>query len=49
MVNPPHGGVLKNLIERDAPISDKLREEADSLPELILSEVRDVTYAAPTV
>ncbi|KAI3613410.1 hypothetical protein CBS9595_004243 [Malassezia furfur] len=38
MVNPPHGGQLKDLLVRDAPIAAKLREEADSLPEIILTE-----------
>lgn len=40
MVNPPHGGVLKDLLARDAPKAAALEEEANSLPELILSEVR---------
>lgn len=39
MVNPPHGGVLKDLLARDAHISAQLREEADTLPEIVLSEV----------
>lgn len=38
MVNSPHGGVLKDLLARDAPIADKLRQEADSLPDIVLSE-----------
>ncbi|KOS15690.1 sulfate adenylyltransferase [Malassezia pachydermatis] len=38
MVNPPHGGVLKDLLARDAHISAQLREEADTLPEIVLSE-----------
>ncbi|WFD44889.1 sulfate adenylyltransferase [Malassezia psittaci] len=38
MVNAPHGGTLKDLLARDAPIADKLREEANSLPEIILTE-----------
>lgn len=53
MVNPPHGGQLKDLLVRDAPIAAKLREEADSLPEIILTEVRRPSHAvltaAPTV
>lgn len=40
MVNPPHGGVLKDLLVRDASIASKLREESETLPEIILSEVR---------
>lgn len=46
MVNPPHGGQLKDLLVRDAPIAAKLREEADSLPEIILTEVRRRPHAA---
>ncbi|CCU99804.1 unnamed protein product [Malassezia sympodialis ATCC 42132] len=38
MVNPPHGGVLKDLLARDAPKAAALDEEANSLPDLILSE-----------
>ncbi|WFD32125.1 sulfate adenylyltransferase [Malassezia sp. CBS 17886] len=38
MVNPPHGGVLKDLLVRDASIADQLRDEAESLPEIILTE-----------
>ncbi|WFD00831.1 sulfate adenylyltransferase [Malassezia yamatoensis] len=38
MVNAPHGGTLKDLLARDAPIADKLREEANSLPEITLTE-----------
>ncbi|TEB38291.1 sulfate adenylyltransferase [Coprinellus micaceus] len=38
MVNSPHGGVLKDLVARDEPISAKLREEAASLPDLVLTE-----------
>lgn len=50
MVNPPHGGVLKDLLARDAPNANQLREEADSLPEIILTEVRRrATHAAPTL
>jgi len=40
MVNPPHGGVLKDLLARDAPMAEKLREEAESLPEIMLNGVR---------
>ncbi|KAK0225899.1 sulfate adenylyltransferase [Armillaria fumosa] len=38
MSNTPHGGVLKDLVARDAPISHQLKEEAESLPELVLTE-----------
>lgn len=39
MANTPHGGVLKDLLVRDAPISEKLRQEADALPDIVLTEV----------
>ncbi|KII92729.1 hypothetical protein PLICRDRAFT_51092 [Plicaturopsis crispa FD-325 SS-3] len=38
MANTPHGGVLKDLILRDEPISLKLREEAIALPDIVLTE-----------
>ncbi|PWN50993.1 sulfate adenylyltransferase [Violaceomyces palustris] len=38
MANAPHGGILKDLIARDAPIAAQLAQEADKLPEIILSE-----------
>ena len=38
MANAPHGGVLKDLLVRDAPIAAQLRQEADTLPELVLTE-----------
>ncbi|KAL9936288.1 hypothetical protein V8E36_005130 [Tilletia maclaganii] len=38
MANAPHGGTLQDLLVRDAPIAAKLREEAESLPEIKLSE-----------
>ncbi|KAI0809149.1 ATP-sulfurylase [Irpex lacteus] len=38
MANPPHGGVLKDLVARDAPISETLKAEAATLPEIILTE-----------
>jgi sulfate adenylyltransferase len=38
MANPPHGGVLKDLLARDAPIHDVLEAEAERLPAVILSE-----------
>lgn len=38
MANTPHGGVLKDLNVRDAPIAAKLAQEAASLPEIVLTE-----------
>lgn len=38
MANPPHGGVLKDLIARDAPRHDELEAEAGTLPAIYLSE-----------
>ncbi|EHY55935.1 Sulfate adenylyltransferase [Exophiala dermatitidis] len=38
MANPPHGGVLKDLLARDAPRHDQLAAEADRLPALTLNE-----------
>ena len=38
MANPPHGGVLKDLIARDAPRHAELSAEADTLPSIVLSE-----------
>lgn len=38
MANVPHGGVLKDLIERDAPKAEELLKEAEKLPSLQLSE-----------
>ena len=38
MANPPHGGVLKDLLARDAPRHSKLAEEAESLPAIVLTE-----------
>lgn len=40
MANAPHGGVLKDLNLRDAPLQAQLRAEAATLPSIILSEVR---------
>lgn len=34
----PHGGVLKDLIARDAPRHEELTAEADTLPALVLNE-----------
>ncbi|KAK9455918.1 hypothetical protein V1511DRAFT_458829 [Dipodascopsis uninucleata] len=38
MANTPHGGVLKDLIARDAPIRAELLATADTLPDLALTE-----------
>lgn len=38
MANSPHGGVLKDLIARDAPRRTQLAEEAAKLPALTLTE-----------
>ncbi|PPJ59816.1 hypothetical protein CBER1_04323 [Cercospora berteroae] len=38
MANPPHGGVLKDLIARDAPRRQQLSEEAEKLPAIVLYE-----------
>lgn len=38
MANPPHGGILKDLLARDAPRHDQLVVEAESLPAITLSE-----------
>lgn len=38
MANAPHGGELKDLHVRDAPIKQQLAQEAESLPHLRLSE-----------
>ncbi|KAI9848542.1 MAG: Sulfate adenylyltransferase [Sclerophora amabilis] len=38
MANPPHGGVLKDLIARDAPKRDQLAAEAEKLPAVVLTE-----------
>ena len=38
MASEPHGGVLKDLIIRDAGIKQKLLEEAKTLPDLHLTE-----------
>ncbi|KAK0451704.1 hypothetical protein EV421DRAFT_1056466 [Armillaria borealis] len=34
----PHGGVLKDLVARDNEISHQLREEAETLPDIVLTE-----------
>ncbi|KAF7591849.1 Sulfate adenylyltransferase [Aspergillus hancockii] len=38
MANSPHGGVLKDLLARDAPRHDQLAAEAETLPSIVLSE-----------
>ncbi|KAI2455116.1 Sulfate adenylyltransferase, partial [Ophidiomyces ophidiicola] len=38
MANPPHGGVLKDLLARDAPRHAELSAEAESLPAVTLTE-----------
>lgn len=38
MANPPHGGVLKDLVARDAPKRSQLEAEAESLPAITLTE-----------
>ncbi len=39
MANAPHGGVLKDLLVRDAPIAAQLAQEANTLPSIVLTEV----------
>ncbi|EXJ71655.1 sulfate adenylyltransferase [Cladophialophora psammophila CBS 110553] len=38
MANPPHGGVLKDLLARDAPRHAELEVEAEKLPAVVLTE-----------
>lgn len=38
MANEPHGGVLKDLLIRDAPRHRELEAEAEMLPAIVLSE-----------
>lgn len=38
MANPPHGGILKDLIARDAPRRKQLYAEAETLPAIVLTE-----------
>lgn len=38
MANEPHGGVLKDLLVRDAPRHDELAAEAGKLPAIVLTE-----------
>ena len=38
MANEPHGGILKDLLARDAPRHHQLLAEAEHLPAVILTE-----------
>lgn len=38
MANPPHGGVLKDLLARDFPRQAELAAEAENLPAIVLTE-----------
>ncbi len=38
MANSPHGGVLKDLLARDAPRQAELVAEAEKLPAIVLTE-----------
>lgn len=38
MANKPHGGILKDLLARDAPRSGELRSLAETLPAIVLTE-----------
>lgn len=38
MANAPHGGVLKDLLARDAPRHEQLAAEAETLPAVVLTE-----------
>ncbi len=38
MANEPHGGVLKDLLARDARKNTELEDEAESLPAIVLTE-----------
>ena len=38
MANPPHGGVLKDLLARDGPKHRDLAIEAEKLPAIVLTE-----------
>lgn len=38
MANSPHGGVLKDLLARDAPRRDELLAESEKLPAIVLTE-----------
>ncbi|KAI0384567.1 putative sulfate adenylyltransferase [Hypomontagnella monticulosa] len=38
MANPPHGGILKDLLARDLPRQAQLAAEAETLPAIVLTE-----------
>ncbi|KAI1181075.1 putative sulfate adenylyltransferase [Nemania sp. FL0916] len=38
MANPPHGGILKDLLARDLPRQAELATEAENLPAIVLTE-----------
>ncbi len=38
MANPPHGGVLKDLLARDSSWHQELEREAEQLPAIVLTE-----------
>lgn len=38
MANTPHGGLLKDLLARDAPRQSELAAEAERLPAITLTE-----------
>lgn len=38
MANPPHGGILKDLLARDFPRQAELAAEAENLPAIVLTE-----------
>ena len=38
MANPPHGGVLKDLLARDHTKKAHLAAEAETLPAIVLTE-----------
>ena len=38
MANQPHGGVLKDLLARDASRHEELAAEAERLPAIVLTE-----------
>lgn len=38
MANEPHGGVLKDLLARDAPKHDQLVAETGTIPAIVLTE-----------
>ncbi|KAH9931057.1 ATP-sulfurylase [Epithele typhae] len=38
MANPPHGGILKDLVARDEPLRETLKAEAHTLPDVVLTD-----------